>query len=355
MILHVRFISENRGAATRYRIHHHAEQARAAGCATEVLPLATAAGKLADLRRLCALDGVDLLYLHRLRLTTYTLPLLLAARARRIPVVFDSDDLVWDAAERQYNQLDTHYDAGTVQALLAETRRTRLLMRLADAFVFATPYLAALAQQQFRQPAHVHLNALGDELCALSATAQPRALDGQVLIGYFSGTAHVHNDDLARVAKALATTLDRFARCQIVLYGGVALPAELACFGERVTRRDMVRWQELPAQIARVDINIAPLVDNPQRRAKSAVKYLEAAAVGVPTLASTLDPYAIIHDGVTGMLADDTHGWAQRLALLVTNRDLRLRLAAAARADVLTNHTTAARSARFGRLVRGIM
>jgi rhamnosyltransferase len=49
-----------------------------------------------------------------------------------------------------------------------------------------------------------------------------------------------------------------------------------------------------------VDINIAPLVDNPQRRSKSAIKYLEAAAVGVPTVAARLEPYCdTITEGVT--------------------------------------------------------
>lgn len=40
----------------------------------------------------------------------------------------------------------------------------------------------------------------------------------------------------------------------------------------QIERVPFVDWRELPGLIAQVDINIAPLMDNPQRRSKSAVK-----------------------------------------------------------------------------------
>jgi glycosyltransferase involved in cell wall biosynthesis len=348
-MLRIRFIYEDLGASTRYRVHHHVEQARLAGLVAEALPIDRCGGARAAL-------GCDLLYLHRLRLTRQTLPLILAARARHVPVVFDSDDLVWDESLRAYDALDAHHPPRIVRHLLAEVRRTRWLMCLADAFVFSTSYLAVRAAETFRQPVYTHPNALSQAvLFASSAALASRPPPGDmVTIAYFSGTRHVHDEDLASVGVALRATLDACPQARLLLVGEVALPAPLVApvYAARVERRPLVGWRELPFFIARVDINLAPLIDNPQRRAKSAVKYLEAAAVGVPTLASHLDPYMhTIADGTTGLLARDSSEWVEGLIGLVRDRDRRRRLGEAARRAVLGEHTTTARAPQFRDLI----
>ena len=154
------------GASTRYRIDHHIEQAQNVGVATRrgtpyILPLLPASA----------------FYLHRIPLTSRTLPLVLAAKLRRVPIVFDSDDLVWDPRERAYNFLDRHYSPQVVEQILKTTRRMHAMMRLADAFVFSTPYLAQRAALDFRQPGYVNANALSQEQVVLSeaAAAKPCA------------------------------------------------------------------------------------------------------------------------------------------------------------------------------------
>jgi glycosyltransferase involved in cell wall biosynthesis len=113
-----------------------------------------------------------------------------------------------------------------------------------------------------------------------------------------------------------------------------------------------VEWHKLPRQIAQVDINIAPLVDNPQRRAKSPVKYLEAALVGVPTVASRLDPYQNdIADGTTGLLAATNEEWVDCLTRLKEGAGLRRRMGEAARDHVLAQHTTAVRAPNFAAIM----
>jgi glycosyltransferase involved in cell wall biosynthesis len=105
-----------------------------------------------------------------------------------------------------------------------------------------------------------------------------------------------------------------------------------------------------------VDINIAPLVDNPQRRAKSAVKYMEAALVGVPTIAARLDAYQTsIEQGVNGLLASTHAEWVDSLARLIQLPEIRQQIGEAARADVLANHTTAARAANFAAIITQVV
>src|SRR5438270_307388 len=80
------------------------------------------------------------------------------------------------------------------------------------------------------------------------------------------------------------------------------------------------------------DINLAPLEpSNPFCEAKSELKFFEAAVVGVPTIASATEPFAAaIEDGVSGLLANDAEGWRRALDLLVSSKDRRRAIGAAA-------------------------
>jgi glycosyltransferase involved in cell wall biosynthesis len=347
----LRFVYADIGAPTRYRVWHQIEQARLSGMAVRV-------ARLDDARNLYDLSSCDLLYLHRLALAPPMLALCAAARLRRIPIVFDSDDLVWDSQARDYNYLDDHYSPATVARLLWANRRIHALMRFADAFVFSTPYLARIAAQSFPQPAYVNPNALSSVMVCASEAAyverKRRSPDEPVIIGYFCGQSHIHDEDLASIAPALCAVLDQHPGVRLRIYGEVRLMGKLACqdYARRIERRPSVEWHKLPRRIAQVDINIAPLVDNPQRRAKSPIKYLEAALVGVPTVASRLDPYQndIAH-GTTGLLAATNEEWVDCLTRLKERAEQRRRMGEAARDVVLAHHTTAVRAPNFAAIV----
>lgn len=73
--------------------------------------------------------------------------------------------------------------------------------------------------------------------------------------------------------------------------------------------------------------------------------------MAVPTIAVNMEPYALIRHGETGMLAHSAAQWQAALAALVEDATLRQRLGSAARADVLANHTTAARAPQFTQIL----
>ena len=93
-----------------------------------------------------------------------------------------------------------------------------------------------------------------------------------------------------------------------------------------------VPWTELPALLAEVDVNLAPLDVTPFTEGKSAIKWLEAALVGTPTLATATAPFRdAIDDGRTGLLVPPGGDWAGPLARIVDDADLRATLGQAAR------------------------
>jgi O-antigen biosynthesis protein len=139
-----------------------------------------------------------------------------------------------------------------------------------------------------------------------------------------------HGQDLALVLpvfKQLAKTHD--VALHIV---GVDNTSHTGCFRIRppVRQYDLfVPW--LRSIIGYFDIAIAPLVDTPFNRRKSALKFMEYAACGIPVVASRVPPYSTtVREGVDALLADDAESWTEQLARLAQDADLRQRLASAA-------------------------
>jgi hypothetical protein len=99
----------------------------------------------------------------------------------------------------------------------------------------------------------------------------------------------------------------------------------------------MLPWTELPARLRQVDVNLAPLVpDSVFNESKSAIKWLEAALVETPTIATPTEPFVeAIDDGRTGILATTPEEWLHALETLLDDADLRSRMGARARRDAL--------------------
>jgi glycosyltransferase involved in cell wall biosynthesis len=100
--------------------------------------------------------------------------------------------------------------------------------------------------------------------------------------------------------------------------------ADAAAALSRRMPRERVRftsWVEnVPAFHSTIDFDIAlaPLRPSPFNRSKSAIRCLEAAALGIPVVASDFGPYAeFVVDGATGYLASRPHEWTAHLRTLL--------------------------------------
>ena len=87
----------------------------------------------------------------------------------------------------------------------------------------------------------------------------------------------------------------------------------------------MVPLQDLPAEIARFDIAIAPLeTQSPFCNAKSELKFFESALAGVPCIVSPTAPFRqCIRHGVTGFLANTKQEGAAALRKISADKTLR--------------------------------
>lgn len=273
-----------------------------------------------------------------------------AARRGGARVVIDLDDLVCDPDLARPEVIDGIRTCGLDAASVrAHALRVRQAMAAADAlFASTVPLAAHLRAAAPDRPVFVLPNGF-DAATHARARQAARArrtapADGLLRLGYAAGTA-THQRDFAVAAPAVAALLRATPRARLVLFRGAngapmldpsAFP-DLAGMADRIEWRPAVPLEALPEELARFDINLAPLeVGNPFCEAKSELKYFEAALVDVPTVASPTAPMAAaIADGVTGFLPSDPASWLAALRRLAEDAALRRQVAAAAYRDSL--------------------
>jgi glycosyltransferase involved in cell wall biosynthesis len=90
-------------------------------------------------------------------------------------------------------------------------------------------------------------------------------------------------------------------------------------------------------------VGIIPLDDTPFGACKSAIKFMDYALAGIPSVCSAVAPYSdVVRQGENGLLADNTSdSWFDAIARLCTSVELRSKLATQARIDVQTDWSLA--------------
>jgi glycosyltransferase involved in cell wall biosynthesis len=328
------------GEPKRYRVFNIAEGLRALGYAVHIMPF----DRLDDIRRYrWTAPALVLFRAEHDRLAGIDATLRYA-RAAGMRIVYDIDDLVFDPALA--DRIDGLRALGPNQRrqeIAAMGRRRRLL--LACDLVTASTAPLARAAAALGRPSAVIRNSLNAEQLRLAdrLAAVPRASGEAVRIGYCSGTA-THQRDFAECEPALLDIMERHPELRLRVIGYLDLGPQWQRFDDRVERIGFLPPADLLRAIAETDINVAPLeAGNPFCEAKSELKFFEAAAVRVPTIASATEPFAAaIEDRVSGFVVGDADGWRRALELLATSPLLRRAMGEAAQARALARYGPAA-------------
>ncbi len=356
----VLFVSgEGHTPGSIYRVERYVEAARSLGLDagwSEAGPVGPA-----------ELAGARLVVLWRVPYSTHIAGIIQVAHEQGATVVFDVDDLMFRPELATIEVIDgirsQRFSEVDTQEFFRLIGRT---MRACDLVTCPTEELAHQARLAGR-PAYVLPNGFD----AASHDAARRAhrdwlsyADDIVRIGY-AGGSRTHQRDFAAAAPAIARVLRAHPQTRLTLFRdpssgeGLILIDEFADFADladRIEWRDMVRLSDLPGEIARFAINIAPLqLDNIFCEAKSELKFFEAALAGVPTVASPTGPFSrAIEHGTSGLLAATEDEWFDALTRLVESPDERARLAQAAYHVSLARFGPEARAEAFALMLAQI-
>ncbi len=316
-----------------YRCVRYAEAARAAGHDADWIYVEEINGQ--------TLIGVDLVVLWRVPWSVHVEGIVTIVRGNGGRVALDLDDLMIRPELARISTIDgirsIQSSEGSVRDMFTRMRQT---LEGVD-FATATTDELAHAMRDWLHAAYVLPNGFDHATLAASrAAVRQRGRvphDGLLRVGYAGGT-RTHQKDFAIVAPAITALLTARADARLVLFynrldkiGLVLLYEfpELEALEAQIEWREQVSLAGLPAELARFDINLAPLLEgNPFVEAKSELKWFEAALAGVATIASPTGPYRrAIADGVTGILASTPDEWAAAITRLADDPDLRARIA----------------------------
>ena len=268
-----------------------------------------------------ALAGLDRLIVQRAACPSLTMAeaLVQACRQRSLPLILDLDDALFslpaDHPERE------RY-APAIPAL-------EHLLAAADLRVFSTATLAAQCQQF--GPQAVLANGLDAEAWAGPARFPRAEAEGPLQLLYMG--SRTHDADLALILPELDALAGRDPDAfRLTLVGGVSQPlqrpwltvAEVPLEARRYPR--FVRWLR---RLPRHDLGLAPLVANPFNAAKSDVKLLDYAALGLPALCSPGPAYQELLQAGLALPAEPGQ-WAEQILWAAGHRRRLRRLAQAA-------------------------
>ncbi len=353
------FISGGVGDSARYRTTHVAEELRLRGFRTSVT--------VQDNPRLLSYaDQFQVFVLHR-TLYTGALPRFIE-RLKQLgkTILFETDDLVYDPSFlvhmdywHQMNALERKlYEHGVGGEILADPAVT--------VATTTTSFLADKLREKGKQ-VFVVLNKLSQQDIewaegALKKNQESRIKKQEVQqsfvrVGYLSGTPS-HNKDFATITDALITLFQKFPAMRLVLAGPLDTEDQLQKYADRIDRLPFVPRRELFANIASLDVNLAPLeIGNPFCESKSELKFFEAGIVGVPTVAAATRTFReAIQDGTDGFVASSTDEWVEKVGALVADPELRARIGRAARETALEEYTNAnAKNKAYYEFLRSIL
>lgn len=207
-------------------------------------------------------------------------------------------------------------------------------IKLADTVTVCSPYLVR-ALSEYHGDVRLVLNALPAQYLGW-----PRDYDrAEVTVGW-AGTASTVAE-LPLAARALSRISEYSGGsgpAMTLLIGITAMQGKAAgLYGDRVLARGFVpKFEDYLAAVARFDVWVAPYRNTPFNRAKYATKSLEAGMLGIPLVASAIEPYAAaIRHGETGFLVPvgQEHLFGRYVKQLVDDPGLRQRIGLAARAE----------------------
>ena len=280
---------------------------RQGGCAVLQLEYA-APGEAPTL----ALDGLDRLIVQRAACPTLAEAeaLVQACRQRSLPLILDLDDALFSLP-------DDHPERERYAPVIPALEH---LLAASDLRVFSTVTLAAQCRERILNqglpvgPDLVLANGLDAEAWAGPVRFPRVEAEGPLQLLYMG--SRTHDADLALILPELDALAARDPNAfRLTLVGGLSQPLsrswlDVVAVPLEVRRYPrFVRWLR---RLARHDLGLAPLVRNAFNAAKSDLKLLDYAAMGMPTLCSPVAAYQDLLDAGLALAAEPGQ-WADQI------------------------------------------
>jgi GT2 family glycosyltransferase/glycosyltransferase involved in cell wall biosynthesis/SAM-dependent methyltransferase len=342
-----------------YRVQRHADCLRVLGGESTWMTVEDIPDRIAEI------EAAGILVIWRAPWDEHIEAAIAAARRGGARIVFDVDDLMTEPELARVEVIDGIRSQFLTEAKVGEHYDRMRQTMLACDLCFTTTEELAYYLRAAKKTTHVLSNGFDLPTHDLSQQAarqwRQQRTDNLIRIGY-AGGSRTHQRDLGLAIGALARLMRENNRVRLVLFRtrdnkmsliDIEEFPELTGLEASIEWRPLQKLVDLPNELARFDINLAPLeFGNPFCEAKSELKFFEAALVNVPTVASPTGPLRrAIQHGRTGFLAATAYDWYVHLKQLIDDPGVRASIAANAYIAVLAGFGPIQRTAKLARVI----
>jgi glycosyltransferase involved in cell wall biosynthesis len=257
---------------------------------------------------------------------------------------YDIDDPIFASDVYAENKnLDTLLPVEKKQ-LLDSADKYSSAIRQCDFVSVSTPGMKNLIEAIFDGQVFIWRNVLDGETLSISAencqSDNNRVnKNGRLVIAYMSGS-RAHDADFAVIEHVLAKILNEYPHIDLLIGGYAQVSSELLKFKDRIKRFPFSGYTGYFHYLSQADICLVPLLLDRFNECKSAIRFLEASIVGVPTIASNVGDFKnVVISGENGILVQSSQEWEESIRQLVTDKETREELGEAARQYVLKEQT----------------
>ncbi len=315
---------------THYRVQQKAEILKLMGAKFEIFSAQNVEAFMA------ALPGAAAAIFYRLPAFPPVTRAIETARKLGVPTYYEIDDLIFgqeypDPIESYGGSVSKEEYAG----LLFGVPLFRDAMRRCDYGISSTKALAQHMAPVVRTgEVFVVVNGLDSRSKKLKGGRNARLRrDDDLVVFYGSGTK-AHNADFLELAgNAIIQAFTRRPNVRLMIVGFLALDERFDAFKDRITRVAFLPdAQAYWSVLAEADINLAVLKPGPVTDGKSEIKWLEAAALSIPSIVSNTATYTtMLKDGEDVLIAKSPQQWADHLDDLIRDQQRRSAIARAAK------------------------
>lgn len=303
--MHVAMMVPDEGGCGHYRVRYPGRAAAATGVEVEFRHDLKVTLRGIRPVAVTGLDGVDVVVMQR-PLRRVNVALIPVLQRQGIAVVVDVDD--------DFTCVDPDNVAwGRVQPHLSPESNAKHLAsacRKADLVTVTTPALA-------RRYGHGRVAVLPNYVPAgMLGTVPMVPRDGRT-VGW-PGFVSTHPHDLEVTHGGVARAVKEAGARFLCVGTGEWVQAQLHLGAAEFAATGSVAFDLYPHEVARLDVGIAPLKPTKFNEAKSGLKLLEMAAVGVPCVGSPCPDYErLAADGIGVLAADRGRDWRRQVKRLL--------------------------------------
>jgi glycosyltransferase involved in cell wall biosynthesis len=276
---------------------------------------------------------------------------------------YDIDDPVFDLRIYSSNINLNFVSFKEKQSILSGVDSYASMVRQVEFLITSTPAMRSHLRDLTSKPIYIWRNVLDSE--TLNAAHIDHQIHGGALkkkkskdfiINYASGS-RAHEADFATVIESLHRVLNEFPHVILKVMGYCAMSTKLKMrFPKQVKHVEFKDYVTYIGEIADGNLNIIPLVKDDFNDCKSAIRYLEASIMGVPTIVTAIGDFVnLIDNQVNGILVENHKDWYARLVDCINGKIDLDAIAVKAKESVLETQTIEELGARLDDKLKAVL